>query len=38
MADIEKKTKRYPANPTDQEWERIPPFLPSPARRGRTPP
>src|SRR5208283_3336563 len=35
MADIEKKTKRYPTDLTDEEWERIAPFLPSPARRGR---
>ncbi len=33
MADIEKKTKRYATDLTDEEWERIAPFLPSPARR-----
>ena len=37
MADIEKKTKRYPTDLTDEEWERIAPFLPSPARRGLKP-
>jgi putative transposase len=29
MADIEKKTKRYPTDLTDEEWERITPFLPN---------
>jgi transposase len=37
MAAIEKKTKRYPTDLTDEEWERVEPFLPSPARRGRKP-
>jgi putative transposase len=37
MADIAKKTKRYPSDLTDEEWERIAPFLPKPARRGRKP-
>jgi putative transposase len=37
MADIEKKTKRYPSDLTDEEWERISPFLPKPAKRGRKP-
>lgn len=37
MADIEKKTKRYPSDLTDEEWERIAPFLPPPARKGRRP-
>ena len=37
MAAIEKKTKRYPTDLTDEEWTRIEPFLPSPARRGRKP-
>lgn len=35
MADIEKKTKRYPTDLTDEEWDRIGPFLPAPARKGR---
>jgi len=33
MADIEKKTKRYATDLTDEEREGIMPFLPSPARR-----
>jgi transposase len=28
MADIEKKTKRYPTDLADAEWDRITPFLP----------
>lgn len=35
MADIERKTKRYPTDLTDEEWSRIEPFLPGPARSGR---
>ncbi|HEY0106293.1 MAG TPA: IS5/IS1182 family transposase, partial [Rhizomicrobium sp.] len=34
MARIEKKTKRYPTDLTDEEWQRISPLLPKPARRG----
>lgn len=37
MAEIEKKTKRYPTDLTDAEWARIAPLLPRPARRGRKP-
>lgn len=37
MADIAKKTKRYPSDLTDEEWTRIAPLLPRPARRGRKP-
>jgi putative transposase len=37
MADIAKKTKRYPSDLTDEEWERIAPFLPPPAKKGRKP-
>jgi putative transposase len=37
MADIEKKTKRYPSDLTDEEWKRIAPFLPPPAKKGRKP-
>jgi transposase len=37
MADIAKKTKRYPSDLTDQEWERIAPLLPEPAKKGRKP-
>jgi hypothetical protein len=37
MAEIAKKTKRYPSDLTDEEWERIAPLLPKGARRGRKP-
>jgi putative transposase len=37
MADIEKKTKRYPSDLTDEEWKRVAPFLPQPAKKGRKP-
>jgi putative transposase len=37
MADIEKRTKRYPTDLTDEEWERMMPFLPTPAKKGRKP-
>ena len=32
---IERKTKRYPCDLTDEEWERIAPLMPKPGRRGR---
>jgi hypothetical protein len=35
MADIEKKTKRYPTDLTDEEWSQIEPLLPKPAKTGR---
>ena len=35
MAEIEKKTKRYPTDLTGEEWARIEPFLPGAARSGR---
>src|ERR1700674_2084748 len=35
MAKIEKKTKRYPTDLTDEEWTRIQPFLPGVAKIGR---
>ena len=35
MAEIEKNTKRYPMNLTDEEWAQIEPFLPGAAKRGR---
>lgn len=35
MAEIERKTKRYPTDLTDEEWTRIRPFLPEPAATGR---
>jgi hypothetical protein len=34
MAEIEKKTKRYPSALTDEEWERIKPLLPKLAKKG----
>lgn len=37
MADIEKKTKRYPTDLTDEEWGRITPYLPKPGKKGRKP-
>src|ERR1700692_3052622 len=37
MAEIEKKTKRYPSYLTDEEWERVSPLLPTPAKKGRKP-
>lgn len=35
MAKIARKTKRYPSDLTDEEWERIAPLMPKPGRRGR---
>lgn len=35
MAEIEKKTKRYPTDLTDAEWQRVEALLPRPSRRGR---
>lgn len=35
MAEIAKKTKRYPSDMTDEEWARIAPLMPKPGRRGR---
>jgi transposase len=32
---IERKTRRYPSDLTDAEWERIAPLMPSLGRRGR---
>ena len=37
MAGIERKTKRYPSDVIDEEWARIAPLLPKPAKRGRKP-
>src|ERR1700757_2413642 len=37
MAAIEKRTKRYPRELADAEWERVEPLLPRPARCGRKP-
>jgi transposase len=35
MAEIERKAKRYPTDLTDEEWGRVEPLLPQPARTGR---
>ena len=35
MTEIEKKTKCYPTDLTDEEWARIEPFLPGAAKSGR---
>jgi transposase len=35
MAKIAKRTKRYPSDLTDEEWDRIAPLMPRPGRRGR---
>ena len=35
MAQIARKTKRYPSDLTDEEWEQIAPLMPKPGRRGR---
>ena len=35
MAEIARKTKRYPSDLTDEEWARIAPLMPPPGRTGR---
>jgi transposase len=35
MAQIAKKTKQYPSDLADEEWERIAPLMAKPGRRGR---
>jgi transposase len=35
MARITRKTKRYPSDLTEEEWERIAPLMPEPGRTGR---
>ena len=35
MAEIERKTKRYPTDLTNEEWVTVEPFLPPPAKTGR---
>ena len=35
MAEIARKTKRYPSDLTDEEWAQIAPLMPRPGRRGR---
>jgi transposase len=37
MAAIARKTKRYPTDLTDEEWDRIKPLMPEPPKRGRPP-
>jgi len=37
MAEIARKTKRYPTDLTDEEWDRIRPLMPKPPKRGRPP-
>ena len=37
MAEIARNTKRYPTDLTDDEWERMQPFLPKAGKRGRKP-
>jgi hypothetical protein len=37
MAELGRKTKRYPSDLTDEEWARIEPLLPKPSKRGRKP-
>jgi transposase len=37
MAELGRKTKRYPSDLTDEEWARIEPMLPKPSWRGRKP-
>src|SRR3954467_8530830 len=32
---VSRKTKRYPSDLTDEEWEAIAPLMPQPGRRGR---
>ena len=34
MADIARKTKRYPTDLTDEEWVRIEPLMPKLLKRG----
>lgn len=34
MAQIAKKTKRYPSDLTDEEWEQFAPPMPKPRRVG----
>lgn len=35
MAQIARKTKQYPSDLTDEEWDRLAPLMPKPGRRGR---
>ncbi|GAN88744.1 hypothetical protein Gain_0607_002 [Komagataeibacter intermedius TF2] len=36
MARITRKTKRYPSDMTDEEWEPIAPLMPGLGRRSRS--
>ena len=35
MAEIERKTKRYPTDPTDEEWAMVEPAMPKPSHGPR---
>ena len=35
MAEIERKTKRYPTDLTNKEWATVEPYLSLPAKTGR---
>ena len=35
MAEIERKTKRYPTDLMDEEWLKVAPFLPGLSGKGR---
>ena len=37
MADIARKTKRYPSDLTDAEWDQLASLMPKPSRYGRKP-
>ena len=37
MAEVARKTKRYPSDLTDEEWVRVEPLMPPAPRRGRKP-
>jgi transposase len=37
MANLARKTKRYPSDLTDEEWARLEPLMPAASRRGRKP-
>jgi hypothetical protein len=37
MAEIARKTKRYPTDLTDEEWQRIQPLLPQVPGAGASP-
>lgn len=37
MAELARKTKRYPSDLTDEEWALLEPLMPKPSRRGRRP-